>query len=167
MRFLFLGIIVLAVSACSSTSNRSSSSHTATPAKAEAPEVVSPEQYVLFLNELETGLADGQPRQLNDAEMDQVGRMTTRLRGMLAGIDSIEELDTDEQEKVFNLNQELWATVVGNDEEQVICRREHVVGTHFKRTICRTVAEIRGDRGHTDLALRGMYRPSPKNGEAL
>ncbi|MDX1625555.1 MAG: hypothetical protein R3323_03480 [Wenzhouxiangellaceae bacterium] len=154
---------VAALTACSSTTTRSSSSTAATDAPTKAPEVLSVDQYLVFLDELESGLAEGEPRKLNSHEEREFDRLARQMRGILTSTESIDGLTEERKARVYNLNQEIWATVVGKEENKVICRREHTVGTHFKRTTCRTVAEIREEQRLTETALQGMYGPQPAN----
>jgi len=109
-------------------------------------EVVDVAEYREFLADLQEHLERGKPRELNEREMRRYERLNRNLNEMLAGIEDISELDADQQRRVFNLHEDLTATVAGRDEDQVICRREQTVGTHFRVTQCRTRGQIREDQ---------------------
>ncbi|MEM1080188.1 MAG: hypothetical protein AAGH65_01270 [Pseudomonadota bacterium] len=108
----------------------------------EAPEIIDPQEFLEFLDDLNAGLTIGDPRDLNEIEQRLFDRLYRELHSLLNEVDTVDALPENEQMMVFNSTQELWATVVGREEDQVICRREHRVGTNFKRTTCMTVAEL-------------------------
>ncbi|MEM7052971.1 MAG: hypothetical protein AAF446_00340 [Pseudomonadota bacterium] len=167
MRVVVLAILLIAfLAACSSTPT----GHSAEPAEPrvtiDAPEVVDPQQFLVFLDDLNAKLAVGDPRELTDGEQRRVDRLTANLRSMLSDISDIDSLNEDQQREIFNSTQELWATVIGRDEDQVICRRDHRVGTNFKTTRCRSLEEIREDQRRSRMMLndvfsRGGLRPQP------
>ena len=152
-------VILLAVglvSGCASTnSSPSRTEQSAEPAvRAEAPEIVDTQEFLVFLETLEQDFEAGEPRELTRLEMRRVRELSDELRDMLDGVDTIEQLNNNAQTEVYNTTQALWAAVIGRDEDQVICRREHRVGTNFKTTRCRTVSEIREDQRSADRYLR-------------
>ena len=75
---------------------------------------------------------------------------------MLSDVESVEQLNNNAQIDVYNKTQALWSAVVGRAEDQVICRREHRVGTNFKSTRCRTVEQIREDQREASRYLQGI-----------
>jgi predicted kinase len=53
-----------------------------------------------------------------------------------------------EEEKVAAYNESM-----SQDKNKLVCRREVVVGSHFKQTVCRTRAEIEAQRRAAQEAL--------------
>ncbi|HKL53159.1 MAG TPA: hypothetical protein VJ902_04315 [Wenzhouxiangellaceae bacterium] len=152
--FFILSLGLLA--GCASTSpSPSRSGPAAEPAvRAEAPQIVDAQEFLVFLETLEQDLEAGEPRELTRLEKRRVEELSNELRGMLDGVETVDQLNNNAKTEVFNTTQELWATVIGRDEDQVICRREHRVGTNFKTTRCRTVSEIREDQRSAGRYLR-------------
>lgn len=126
-------------------------------------EVVDVPEYREFLAVLEQHVEEGVPRELNEREMQRFQRLNGSLNELLAGVDDINQLSSSERTRVFNLHQELSATVVGRDEDQVICRRQQTVGTHFRVTECRTRAQIAEDRARADMYFNDSF-VSPMTG---
>lgn len=126
---------------------------------AEVGSLVSPTQFLAFLDKVENSVEAGEPRRLSGEERRRVRSLCDELRGMLDGVESMEALNENQRATIFNKSQELWAMVSGNREDQVICRKERQVGTNFQRTRCRTVRELRRADREADLFLRELRRP--------
>lgn len=110
------------------------------------PETVSIPEYREFLVELNTAVEDDIPREFNSQEMDQFNRVSTRLDKLLAQHDTIDTMDEDQRVQLLNLHSKLEAVVIGKDDDQILCRREQRVGTHFRTTECRPVSEWREEQ---------------------
>jgi hypothetical protein len=54
-----------------------------------------------------------------------------------------------EEEKVALYNESMT-----EDRNEVVCRRQHVVGSHFKKTVCKTRAEMAQEQESAQEALR-------------
>lgn len=54
-----------------------------------------------------------------------------------------------EEEKVALYNESMSV-----DKNELVCRREHVVGSHFKKTVCKTREEIAAERESAQEAMR-------------
>ena len=61
-------------------------------------------------------------------------------------------MTTDEKVAVYNES-------MSEESNEIVCRRQHVVGSHFKKTVCRTRAEIEAERKAAQMAL-GQARDS-------
>lgn len=156
-RVLIAAVSTAFLAACASTGSNYAAQSSASPdVKAEAPRILETDEFLAFLDTLEADLEEGEPRELNRMEMRRVNSISNDLRQMLDGIESVEQLNNNEQVTIYNKTQELWTTVVGRDEDQVICRREHRVGTNFKSTRCRTVQQIREDQRQASRYLQGI-----------
>lgn len=157
MRILLsTSIALLILSGCASTTPTSTrSTAEAEPAvSADAPRIVETDEFLAFLDTLEQDLEAGEPRELNRLEMRRVRELSADLRDILTDVESVEQLNNNAQTEVYNTTQALWAAVIGRDEDQVVCRREHRVGTNFKSTRCRTVSQIREDQRSANNYLR-------------
>lgn len=110
------------------------------------PEIVSVPEYREYLDYLRSQIDEGVPRELNDQEMAHFRRLSRTLNGLLADVGHIDELEYDDKIRVFNLNEELHAVVIGRDEDQVVCKRQRTVGTNFRTTTCRTLSDVRRER---------------------
>ena len=151
-------LLVLFLAACASSGPRPEAE--AETAEAES-EVVSPEQFIVWLNDLEASLEIGEPRALNASEMREVDILAEELRSLLEGVDDIAALNPNQQAMIFNKSQKLWGVVSGQEAEQVVCRRERQAGTNFQRTTCRSVAELRREDRETQMWLRQIRGPGP------
>lgn len=127
------------------------------PAQTLDMKTLSIPEYREFLTELTAAIAQGEPRELNAREKDRFQRITGRLDRVLASHQSVDEMDHDTQTQLFNLHNELEAVVVGRDEDQLLCRREHRVGTNFRVTECKTVSQWREEQDIAQRHLRGAY----------
>lgn len=156
MRKLLVFFFCLSILGCSSNQTRTEPANDASVDLAEM-EVVSPEHFLVYLNELEITLEQGKPRQLDEQEAAKVNRLSNELRSMLAGVDNIKTMSIDDQHEVFNATQELWATIHEVEPDRVVCRRQHRVGTHMKQTNCQTVTQARNDRNRWREFIRESY----------
>lgn len=143
-----------------------SSEPTAEPISAEeirsgATRIVSAAEFIDFLDHLESDLDKGIPRELGVFERRRVSQISGELRDLLDGVQSIEHLNNNQKIAIYNTTQDLWATVIGRDDDRLICHREHQVGSHFKRTRCRTLREIRREQRESYQYLRMIRGPGP------
>ena len=155
-RFFLMLPFALMLSACGSTPDRQ-------PAEAanSDSEVVSPAQFLAWLDDLQAGLEDGEPRELNAVDLAEVDALASELRSLLAGVDDISTLNPNQKAMIFNTSEALWGVVSGNESDRVVCRKERQAGTHFKRTRCRSVAELRREDRETQMWLRTIRGPGP------
>lgn len=183
MKSLFLlPFLTLSLAACSSvpytpeSSDLSPSTRGTIASTAEAPttepvtadeirsgatRIVSAAEFIEFLDSLEADLDQGVPRELNVFEHRRVIAMSRELRSMLEDVESIDHLNNNQKIMIYNTTQDLWATVIGRDDDHMICHREHQIGSHFKRTRCRTLADIRREQRESYMYLRMIRGPGP------
>ncbi|NBB93966.1 MAG: hypothetical protein GVY32_12455 [Gammaproteobacteria bacterium] len=147
--------------ACASSPNAGGSSNMAEESvdhESRSPTVVGVAAYRQFLDKLDQAVAEGEPRPLNDEEMEQYRAAYSRLDLLLAQHDSIDTMSQTQREQVYNLHEELESIVIGDREQQVICRRERVTGSHFRNTRCKTVSQWREERDRAQQWMRGSMR---------
>lgn len=118
------------------------------------PEIDSLPEYREFLVELQGHIEQGAPRQLSPREMQKFTCLNNDLRSLIADTDDFYDLSESDRVQLVNMHEEMWVTVAGRDEEQIICRREHTMGTHFRETRCRTIAEIRASNHEAQSFMR-------------
>lgn len=120
-------------------------------------------EYTAFLDRVQTAVAEDDPRALNESEMADYQRIDERLRATISDTEAVGSMDQDNKLKFFNLHHELLAVLMGNDENQVVCRERSTVGTHRKQTECTTRGELRrmqdGARGFLDFRQRSTMQP--------
>lgn len=168
MKLRTLGLLFFSplIFACATTSQPGQApadphAHLAPEPVAPAPEKVSVPDYLDFLDSLAASVAEQEPRPLNSRELQSYRQIDGQLREALAGVETIEEMSRDRQVRVFNLHEELQSVIIGAPENQVICRREATVGTHFRRVSCITVAEFQQRQKDSSEFLRDMFRSGP------
>lgn len=111
-----------------------------------APELVSIPEYVEFLNTLESSIAEGEPRQLNETEQRQFDSIKASLVSLIGERQDIEEFDQYDKERLFNLHQRLQTVVIGDPSTQVICRQERTTGSNMRQTRCITRQQADDER---------------------
>lgn len=141
-------LVAILITACASTPRSS------TPAR---PEIVSIPEYREFLVELDSAIQDGEPRELNDREMERYSETTGKLNRLLAQYDSLDNMPEDHRRELFNLHEALQSTVVGRREDQILCRRTKTVGTNFRETRCMTHAQWEEEQRAAQDYFRGKF----------
>lgn len=125
------------------------------------PRKVSVDEYIAFLDELKAAVERGEIREFSSNEYRSFQRIDRRLRSELANVDHIEQLAGDNKIRVYNLHQELQGVIIGDPENFQICRREHTVGTNFRRTRCISAGEFRRNQEENRRQLRQLMGPGP------
>jgi hypothetical protein len=162
--FPLAAVLALGLAACASSP--SGNRTMAAPDRVVDVEQISIPEYREFLAELANAVESDIPREFNDKEMEQFNEVSVELDRLLANYDSREQMDQDSLVRLYNLHSELEAVVVGRDENQVLCRRRHRVGTNFKVTECKSVNEWRYEQDMSQEFIRNMMtsdagRPPP------
>lgn len=128
---------------------------------ADLSETVSVDEYIEFLDNLKVAVESGDIRDFNRREYQEFQRINSQLRNELAGVETVEQLGEDNKIRVFNLHQELQGVVIGDPENHVICRREHTVGTNFRRTTCVSAGDFERNQEASRRQLRQLMGPGP------
>lgn len=158
-RFLAaLATITLLAACAATTTSTSSPAAGASNNQHRAPDMLDVPEYREFLAELRENVENGVPRRLSRKEMERFNELDRNLNSLLAGVDDIDQLGTDAKTQVFNAHEAIWSTVVGRDEDQVVCRREGRVGSHFTQTRCRNLSDIRREQRAAQSLLMHEYR---------
>ena len=159
-----IAVSIIALLAACATGSRTTSSAApaAEPAReateAPLPRNVSVPEYMDFLDKLRVAVKDDVPREFTDMELEKLNAIDRKLRENLTGVETVAALETEQQIQVLELHEELEAVVVGNDSNQIVCRREHQVGRIRKQTRCRTRAQLREDARNARAFLDNQRR---------
>ena len=126
---------------------------------------IEPEQFSDYRAAVEAELRAGELYQeMSRADRDEVLAILQRMDEALAGVDSVDSLQSDAKLGLYN-DQERLRVLLGQAEEdsRMICRREKVVGSHMPKKICMTVAERRRAREDSQDFMRTLNsgRPMP------
>lgn len=122
------------------------------------PHTVTIPDYRNFLTSLDQAIEQNEPRELNEDERERFDRISDRIETLLDEHDAMDELDQDQRRQFVNLHSELQSVVIGKDEDQILCRRQKQVGTHFRTTKCRRVSEWREMQQDAQDFLHRSYR---------
>lgn len=125
--------------------------------------IVSAREYLEYLDEVREGLKDGKPKPLSDREQGMFDEALQSIRGLLAGKESIEDLSSDEAVALFNSQETIKAVLSGQEEERLLCAREHRVGTNFRQKRCVTLDTQRQEREASQRIFRNL--PADFGGE--
>jgi hypothetical protein len=92
----------------------------------------------------------------DEARAEVVAALDT-MAELLDGRDSFGHLDEEEKIRLFNA-QEIANTylTVAREDSRMVCKRERKVGSHFKTSICHTVAEwtIQREAAHDAMSQK-------------
>lgn len=125
------------------------------------PRKVPVDEYIVFLDELKAAVEAGDIRDFSSREYRSFQRIDSRLRTELDNVDHIEQLAGDNKIRVYNLHQELQGVIIGDPENFQICRREHTVGTNFRKTRCISAGDFRRNQQESRRQLRQMMGSGP------
>lgn len=128
---------------------------------AELSETVSVDEYTDFLDKLKVAVERGEIRDFNRRELETFQRIDRQLRDELAHVSTVEQLNQQNKMRVFNLHQQLQGVVIGDPDNYMICRREHTVGTNFKRTTCVSARDFKRNQERSREQLRDLMGPGP------
>ena len=89
----------------------------------------------------ESERATGAYARFDHRALDRMQHAQNRIFKLLDGVDSLEQLNRQQQAELFNSLEEVKAVLAENERDRQICRREHKTGTTLRQTRCATVAE--------------------------
>ena len=142
MRILSLSaLFIFFITGCAST-DQLTAQGTDSEFPRNAPEITDTHLFLAQLDELGSSLDAGSPRELTDAEWRKVSNLKAQLRDQLAGVDHIEALSPEEQERVNESARELWSTIadqtIANQREnrQPRCPQVRATGSRLARPGC-------------------------------
>lgn len=104
--------------------------------------------------------------EISDADRRAVIQALDKMEAVL-GERSIDELNQAEKVELFNA-QEIVNTKLtqASEDSRIVCRREHIPGSHIRTNVCFTVAERRKMRERDSDALRAAQakhsQPEPE-----
>ncbi len=108
---------------------------------------------------------EGRFGKLNEHEREGVDGGLKEMSGLFDRTPEVANMSDADKRAMFNIQEAVNATLLRNDGDRLICKREMRSGTHFPSTTCRTAREIESDRrGAQDWAQRNMQLPNDLRG---
>lgn len=104
---------------------------------------------------------DARLSKLNEVDLRDLATEQTKVRKLLAGRETLDELSRRDQLMAYNSLEVIHGIVTGNREERIVCRREHVVGSNRPQTKCMSAREREEARKAAVMAMavRGKTLP--------
>jgi len=87
--------------------------------------------------------AEGAYKDMSAAERDQILRLQNDLLALIAGKQSLDELNEVDKVAAFNSLEWIKAKVTDSEDQRVVCERSRPVGSHRVQRVCATVAQRR------------------------
>lgn len=130
------------------------SARTPTPAEAFA------EQADAIREELRPG---GQYSHLSASQQRKVDEQLKLMASMLDGVDDINKLRKEKRVRMFNAQEQLNALLLAQGDDQLVCERTKVTGSHRTTTVCMTMAQKTEAEESSDRLFQ-TYNRSLKSG---
>lgn len=126
--------------------------------ESDAP--LSTDEFRTHRAQIEAELAPGKTYAgLNSTKKKEVREVLSRMDATLAGHASSDDLEKKQRVRLFN-DQERLNALLGTktDDDRMICRREHKVGSNRPVTVCRTMAERKADAANSSDEMQRLQR---------
>jgi hypothetical protein len=116
--------------------------------------------------EIEKSMASDKYTELTRTQREEVDAALDRMEEILVSIESVDDLEHDQKEQLFN-DQELVNNVLtqAREDSRMVCKKQQRTGSHRLNNYCRTVGEIRRERENSQDSLRRMQRITLPNKE--
>ena len=104
---------------------------------------------------------------IGEEDRATVARLLDRMQEILDSAPSIEALEPEQRAELINVQSHVNVLLTqARADSREDCRRETIVGSRFKRTICQTVAEWRrqADASQEAMRLKQVSRQRPPQG---
>lgn len=139
----------LLVAACAS-SGSSSGAPRVDPLQMPVAEFMAEQQ------RLRANLEQGEPRELNQAEWDQVNRIHAGFDQILGDVRTVRELSDEDIQRLIRLRGELVAVLAADRPDEIVCLRvRHTTGTRLAgQQRCVTRAQLERERFEADFLMR-------------
>lgn len=112
------------------------------------------------LDSIDAAMAANDPRLqgLSAKDREQLKNEQRKVRTLLAGKQTLAELNGRDRLTAFNTLERIHGLVTGNREDRVVCRKDHVVGSNRPQTTCMTASEREQARNNAvqAMAVRGQ-----------
>ncbi|WP_024891404.1 hypothetical protein [Luteimonas huabeiensis] len=105
-------------------------------------------------------LATGQRySEISPEQRSEVLGLLDSIESQLGSVDTVDRLTPRAKAEVFS-QQERVRALLGQAaaDSRLVCQRERPSGTRRSITVCRTVAELRGQRNEAETWMRGLQR---------
>lgn len=105
----------------------------------------------------------GRYRDLDSRSLDRLKREQVTVFSLLEGKTSSNELNREDQLKLFNSLEAISAIVNQDEDERMVCRRARRTGSNMSETVCKTVAQRREEQEKARAALPSRHALSCGN----
>jgi hypothetical protein len=103
------------------------------------PHRFKPNQISQVVEVIEQEMAPGGHfAQVPPADQQTVRETLARMTHLLAGHASVAELSEDQKIALLNDQERINALLTGNDQDQLLCQRRPLPGTHLPQNVCET-----------------------------
>ena len=108
---------------------------------------------------------DGRFGKLNQHERESVDGGLKDMSALFDKTPEVAGMNDADKRKMFNTQEAVNATLLRNDGDRLICKKEIRSGTYFQSTTCRTARDIERDRnGAQDWARKTLQLPNDWDG---
>jgi len=105
--------------------------------------------------------SDGRFGELNGRERESVDGGLKEMSALFDKTPEVANMSDADKRTMFNTQEMVNATLLRNDGDRLICKKEMRSGTHFPTTTCRTAREVGRDRdGAQDWARKALQLPN-------
>jgi hypothetical protein len=119
----------------------------AASAAEKAPTATSTrEQFLAFYDEVSRKVEADKIEGMTSAQRDAFREIATQIRGELAKVASIDELDPGARSSLLDSHAKVVDLLDEIEDNRLVCTRVKPVGSNMSRRECRTVAQIRAER---------------------
>lgn len=104
---------------------------------------MSVDEFLAFHTKLSRDLTTRKYDYVNSRNRERIAKQQEQIRGVLAGHQSMSELDDADRTAVFNAHESVVAILNDAELDKVTCRRQHKMGSHLPTTVCQSERERR------------------------
>ncbi len=98
----------------------------------------------------------GEYSRYSEADIAKMKRAQDSVFSMLSGVDSLDQLNLDQKTSLSNSLDVIKATLLSDEGNRLICRRERKIGTNIVAKRCETVAERNARAKEAQEQMREM-----------
>lgn len=92
---------------------------------------------------LRVGLVQGEPRELEESELERFDEITEQMTKLINGATELEQVGMYNRHRLYELRSEMVKLVIGDSEPEKVCFRQHTTGTRLKGSMkCYTLEEL-------------------------
>lgn len=100
----------------------------------------------------------GRYAKMPSTKRDELLRKQSQLLGLLENTQTTNELGENQRIEAFNTLEWIEAAINDQDNQRMICRKEHTLGSNRTTTVCRTKEQMDRDKEDSRERLDQMQR---------